>query len=633
MKIGDPYMSDQFTGSKRRQIERYDTYHYIPILKTLEGLLLDPSIQEEIENTHTRVHGDNKLEDFCDGSVFKEHILFTTDPKALQIICYYDELEMVNPLGAYVKKHKVGVVFFILGNIQPKYRSRLRSVNLAIVCKAEIVEKHGINQVLQPLVRDLNKLATGGVKVSVDGAECVYKGALIAFLADTLASHLVGGFKKSVGSAFRPCRTCMVTSDTLQDKFNSNEFQCRTHANHEVYCVRLSGDLRDYYSMTYGINERSVLLDITHYSMLNWGLPHDIMHDCFKGVVQYEIKLLLLHCIARRYFTLADFNHRLKDFDYGYSEVADKPTLTTSQSLNSSAKHLRQGSAQSWLLARTLPLLIASVIPETDPNWQCYLKLLKIIDIALAPLVTTDTCGILKVLIEEHHTLFKRLYPEWSIIPKMHYMVHYPEQIIALGPLVRAWTMRYEAKLHVLKCAGHVSNFKNISQTVSYRHQRWMCYELSVGGAFCSYMECGPSLGSGLLRNELASIKDQVLKVVPQVSSDVLVHRTSWVKINGILYKPNNAYVLCNVVNHHLAEQTLVFGGIEEIMIISSTVVLFVVGVVESELFDDHFHAYAVKRSSRRLVIAHEKLLDPTIYHCRSIFGKTYVNLKYYISL
>lgn len=129
-------------------MERYDTYHYIPILQTLEGLLSDSSIQEEIENTHARIRTDNMLEDFCDGSVFKEHPLFSLDPKALQIICYYDELEMANPLGAYVKKHKVGVGFFILGNIQPKYRSRLRSVNLTFVCKASVVDKHGINKVL-----------------------------------------------------------------------------------------------------------------------------------------------------------------------------------------------------------------------------------------------------------------------------------------------------------------------------------------------------------------------------------------------------------------------------------------------------------------------------------------------------
>ena len=261
------------------------------------------------------------------------------------------------------------------------------------------------------------------------------------------------------------------------------------------------------------------------------------------------------------------------------------------------------------------------------------MKLLKILDIALAPLVTLDHCSILKILIEEHHTSFKDLYPNWSITPKMHYMTHYPEQIVALGPLIRAWTMRYEAKLYVLKCAGRISNFKNISQSVSHRHQRWMCYELSAGGVFSSCMECGPSSGSLLLREELSSVKEQISTILPQVSLDVRVHRTSWVKINGVMYKPNNAYVLYDVITHDLAEPTLSFGCIEEILIVSSTVVLFVVGSFKSECYDDHYHAYVVRRSSERVVVAHEKLIDTTVYFCRSIVGKLYINLKYNLCL
>ena len=85
--------------------------------------------------------------DFCDGIVYKDHELFSSDQEALQLVCYYDELELVNPLGAYVKRQKLGICFFIIGNIEPIYRSRLRSINLAIVCKATVVEKHGIKKV------------------------------------------------------------------------------------------------------------------------------------------------------------------------------------------------------------------------------------------------------------------------------------------------------------------------------------------------------------------------------------------------------------------------------------------------------------------------------------------------------
>ena len=55
---------------------------------------------------------DNVVGDFCDGSFFQNHPLFSVDVHALQIVAYYDELEIVNPLGSFVKKHKLGFFFF-----------------------------------------------------------------------------------------------------------------------------------------------------------------------------------------------------------------------------------------------------------------------------------------------------------------------------------------------------------------------------------------------------------------------------------------------------------------------------------------------------------------------------------------
>ena len=45
-----------------------------------------------------------------------------------------------------------------------------------------------------------------------------FYGWLVAFIGDTPAAGLVGGFKKGVGGAYRGCRTCMITSADLCDK-------------------------------------------------------------------------------------------------------------------------------------------------------------------------------------------------------------------------------------------------------------------------------------------------------------------------------------------------------------------------------------------------------------------------------
>lgn len=54
-----------------------------------------------------RLH-DGLLGDYCDGSTFSNHPLFGTDPTALQIFLYYDDVEVCNPLGSRAKKHKLG---------------------------------------------------------------------------------------------------------------------------------------------------------------------------------------------------------------------------------------------------------------------------------------------------------------------------------------------------------------------------------------------------------------------------------------------------------------------------------------------------------------------------------------------
>ena len=101
----------QFTGAKSRSVKRYDTYHYISILATIERLLMDSSVIEQLETFLSRIRNDGIIEDFCDSTTFRNHPLFSQDPKALQIIGYFDELEVCNPVGSHIKKHKVGVVF------------------------------------------------------------------------------------------------------------------------------------------------------------------------------------------------------------------------------------------------------------------------------------------------------------------------------------------------------------------------------------------------------------------------------------------------------------------------------------------------------------------------------------------
>ena len=119
----------------------------------------------------SRVRTDGYVEDFCDGSLFHNHPLFSKDDCALQIIAFYDEVELCNRLGSHVKRHKLGVVFYTLSNILPKYRSSLQMINLAVIVTVPVVEKYGIDKVMKPFISDLNTSHKTGITVSLQGIE------------------------------------------------------------------------------------------------------------------------------------------------------------------------------------------------------------------------------------------------------------------------------------------------------------------------------------------------------------------------------------------------------------------------------------------------------------------------------
>ena len=71
--------------------------------------------------------------------------------------------------------------------------------------------------------------------------------------------------------------------------------------------------------------------------MFDNGLPHDAMHDLLEGLTPHEIKHMLLHYISNRVFTLQEFNDRLLNFNFRYSDT-DKPLPILSTSLKSDKK-------------------------------------------------------------------------------------------------------------------------------------------------------------------------------------------------------------------------------------------------------------------------------------------------------
>lgn len=90
---------------------------------------------------------------------------------------------------------------------------------------------------------------------------------------------------------------------------------------------------------------------------------------------------------------------------------------------------LRSLASQTWTFATILPLLIGHKIPEDDLHWECYLLLLQILQYSTARVSSLSSSLYLTALISQHHQIFVTCYPGVKLTTKMHYLIHFPQQI------------------------------------------------------------------------------------------------------------------------------------------------------------------------------------------------------------
>ena len=284
--------------------------------------------------------------------------------------------------------------------------------------------------------------------------------------------------------------------------------------------------------------------------------------------------------------------------------------------------------SQMWLLSRCLPLLIGHFVP-VDESWQCFSLLLCILDICTSHSCSTDTVAYLITLIEEHHVLFKEVYPHASITPKMHFLVHYPEQILRFGPVIYSWTIRYESKLKLCKQAAKCGNFKNICFSVAQKHQRWLCYQLQASRYLSEMPEVGGKATILSFGEESVAIKH--LLNSSAISNDALICHPTWIKYFNCTYKIN-----CVLLLTYTRNELPVFGKVVDILVLPDNTVHFHTKTLITEHFDEHYHAFVVKESLGGEIMSLTSLNYPFVLHLYSnasnVDRNLYVVLKYGVS-
>lgn len=435
------------------------TFQYIPLLQTLQTLLRKDDIAEQV--LHPPTHHPNVLRDFRDGSIFQKQEIFASDPHALQIMLYTDEVQLCNTLGSHRFQSKICAFYYVLGNIRPEFRSQTKLMQLALLCRSRDLKEFGIGAVLQPLLDDLKELSDVGIYVPTLNKR--FHGCLAYVSGDNLASNSLGGFVECFSpNVVRYCRFCLASKSTLRESFDGVNHQRRTpeiYAHHVDVIKKFPEQ-----SSLYGLKADSPLNEIPHFHVTD-GLPPDVFHDTLDGICKVEILLVLKSLLAKNEINLtADIiNYLITSFPYGRMDHRNKPELLSSPLRDT----LVQNGGQTWCLLRLLPLMLGSRVPADDDRWLFLIELKEICDILFAPMQSVDVLS-LQMKVSDHLHKFFDLFPDTCMKPKHHFISHYCQEIITFGRLINCWTMRYEAKHCELKRVVSIcKNYQNVCYTLT----------------------------------------------------------------------------------------------------------------------------------------------------------------------
>ena len=561
-----------------------ETLQHVPLAETLEWFLGFSDIYEDVLQNHESVN--HSMHDVFDGSHYKSHE-FLCEPKTLGIIIYFDEFTLTNPLRAHSKHQKIMATYFQLANMPASKRSQLDSIHLATLVKSGYVKKYGLKETTQYLINDLHNLNENGINIQHGGIVHNFKCALLFCVGDNLAAHQIGGFLESF-SANRACRFCLVTKAELQAGGVGTKRSPYSHNQHVETVTK-----HPVLSSVYGVKGPSIFADIANFHCTT-GLPSDIGHDLFEGVVKDITSNVVKHCIESGFTSVQDINDQISSFPYQGADKTDKP-----HNIQTNCE-VKQTFCKMWCLFRLLPFLLGHLVPEDDAVWCLYLKLRTIVEYVCAKTITPVQVETLREVIVDFNRQRSEIWPEKRLKPKDHYLLHYPDQILKYGPLAHTWTIRFEAKHQQLGEIWKPSRCsKNIVKSLARRHQ--CARAISSDGRLTFFSE-----ESAIMKAKMVKMKElpaRVRALVNEAVTDDLeseISHGTGLKIGSTMYSRGTVVVQSSSNEPSFAEPRHAIGFQGAKYLICQK--------LATTGYSRHYHCYLVERTLELFLLREEEL-------------------------
>lgn len=596
-------------------------YHYIPLLESLKSYLRHDDVLDAVLRGGSQHQGDGYYDCFTSGAIYKRSSVLSLDPYHLRITIYTDEITVTNPLASHSRKHKLAVVYYIVGNVHPKYQSALKSIHLVAISKWKLIQKHGYNVFLNRLIVDLEKLNQEGIDVTTfSGRTMHFTGSVSNIAADNLSAHALGGFRCCFSSG-KFCRFCLVDFKDRRNVNCSVQAPLRTENSVEYHSFLVGQDPA--LAAVFGIVSRSCLYRLAGFNPLRCLAP-DVMHDILECFLPSHLREIILYLHRKKIVSFGTTKRLLAEFKYGKSDGANRFPGFPDEWLKSKKKNLGGTAAEKWCFFRLFPLMVGHLVPEDDENWKLFKIALRIAGIVLALKTSNQMVCELVELIDEHHKLWVVLYPH--VFPaKFHYLTHYPKLILEFGPLRLLWCMRFESFHQRLKTAlVRCRNFKNPTKTASHRVQKGKALE------YADAVGLPPQLKVTSARRPTV-----LSSVLPTSAQAALMNAfgctdTSFVDVLSSVFVGFPVHTGAHFIVHLHCDVVPVFFRTETIYLYEETVALYGC-LVGSGVYNAHLEAYCVPEGDEEnnVVITVKDIISPQCLDPYVVSGSKYVRFRF----
>lgn len=471
-----------------------------------------------------------------------------------------------------------------------QFSSRVNNIFLvALINSNDLKSKEtDFNNIWRPIVESLKLLEC----IGIDTCKGKIKAVLTHLSFDNLGANMGLGFVSSF-SALYYCRFCMLSKTECQKTTRDDVKIRRTIKDYEDQVKIVEDSEKVLFSETKGVKYYCILNDLHNFHIMN-NPTVDVLHDQNEGSIPRLLKLFLDRCFSLKVISLEQLRDMVQFHDYGFLNRKNVPSQ-----IKLDVRSLGQNGSQSICLFRNIPFILHDLKDDLglQLEWKCVQHLLQILTIVYSHTISEENILNLEKLIDAFLSGIIACFDE-PLIPKLHFLLHYPAIIQKMGPVVYMSTIRYEAKHQVFKdMVKKTKNFRNINKSLVLKHQRQICVQ-------------------GVTLND--EIKSTKLK--PTLDESFPHNDNMW------LYTDHLSFNNYDYKNGFLIIHDLTLYQIQKIYFVAEKYV-FLCEQYQVSSFDIFLNSFLVKKvdDSEHIFIDFDDIKNKTPYQSKILDGKEYV--------